>query len=171
MSAVLALALASGVWFGARDPAPIISEGVLEAPGEDRSITVHVAGAVLRPGLVELTGPARVGDAVAQAGGATPDADLTAVNLAAPLTDGAQVVVPLRSGGPPGGQQEEGGPIHLNTADADRLDGLPGVGPVLAARIVAHREAHGPFESVEDLLDVPGIGEAKLAEIRQHVVP
>lgn len=168
---MLALALASGVWFGARDPAPITTEGVLQPSAEEQTITVHVAGAVLRPGLVELTGPARVGDAVAQAGGATQDADLTAINLAAPLTDGAQVVVPLRSSGGSGQPREDGGPIHLNTADADQLDGLPGVGPVLAARIVAHREAHGPFETVEDLLDVPGIGEAKLAEIRSHVVP
>ena len=103
---------------------------------------------------------------MAAAGGALPDADLAAVNLAAPVADGDRIHVPAR------GEDEvvsEPSGIDLNRADAAELEQLDGVGPVLARRIVEYRAAHGPFRTVEDLLDVPGIGEAKLAAIRSGI--
>lgn len=131
------------------------------------SITVHVSGAVVHPGLVSLPAGARIADAIIAAGGATEGAMLTTLNLAAPLSDGQQLVVPregARSSVPGDGR------IPINTADATALEGLPGVGPVLAQQIVEHRERNGPFTVVEDLLDVPGIGEAKLAALREMVL-
>jgi competence protein ComEA len=142
------------------------------APGEGdgaEEITVHVAGAVIRPGLVQLPADGRVADAIAAAGGIAGGGDASSVNLAARLVDGSQVVVPAE-GGPPGSVGGVGdGLVHVNHADASQLEALPGVGPVLAERIVAHREASGPFAAVEDLLGVPGIGEAKLASLRDLV--
>jgi competence protein ComEA len=115
-----------------------------------------------------------VADAVAAAGGLLPGAATTGVNLAAPLSDGEQVVIPGPEGGEPGSGVATGrgddGKVHLNRATAGDLETLPGVGPVLAERIIEYREQHGPFTTVEDLLDVPGIGEAKLAALRDRVV-
>jgi competence protein ComEA len=134
-------------------------------------ITVHVTGWVMNPGLVALPEGSRVADAVAGAGGLRPGADTTNVNLASVLADGEQVVIP----GPGAEPAREGEPdpgdglVHLNRATAAELETLPGVGPVLAERIVQYREEHGPFRTVEDLLDVPGIGEAKLASLREQV--
>jgi competence protein ComEA len=138
-------------------------------------ITVHVAGWVAVPGLVELPPDARVADAVAEAGGLLPGAAVDRLNLAATVRDGDQIVVP----GPANGAGEtslagstgQGGPLRLNQATAEDLEALPGVGPVLAERIVAYREEHGPFRTLEDLLDVPGIGESKLASLRDLMVP
>jgi competence protein ComEA len=124
---------------------------------------------VLHPGLVSLPAGARVADAVLAVGGATAGAVLTALNLAAPLSDGQQLVVP-GEGSAPGPAGDGDGRIPINTADGAALEGLPGVGPVLAQRIVEHRDRHGPFSVVEDLLDVPGIGEAKLAALREMVL-
>ncbi len=143
----------------------------VEVVGESSgSLTVHVAGAVVAPGLVEVGPGARLADVVAAAGGATADADLTSVNLAAPVEDGTQVVVPTRS--PDGGLSASPGDgrIRLNQASADELTALPGIGPVLARRIVDHRDEVGRFERVEDLLEVSGIGERLLAGIRDLVV-
>lgn len=132
-------------------------------------ITVHVAGAVRSPGVVEIAADSRVGNAIAAAGGALPEADLTRVNLAAPLADGQQLVVPAALGeGLPSAAAD--GRVRLNLADAAELETLPGVGPVLAARIIAYREQNGPFTVVEDLLEVTGIGEAKLAALREAVL-
>ncbi len=134
------------------------------------TVVVHVAGWVRRPGLVELGEGARVADAVAAAGGVLPGGDLSALNLAAPIRDGDQVRVPAPGESPPnvdGGS--DGGLVDPNQASAAELERLPGVGPVLAERIVAYREENGPFRTVEDLLDVPGIGEAKLAALRDAV--
>lgn len=165
---VLAAAAAAGLWYAGRAPAapPLaVDPGV----GEARLITVHVAGAVAAPGVVEIAAHSRVGDALAAAGGVLAEADLSRVNLAAPLADGQQVVVPTVS--PEGPAAVAGdGRVHLNLANAQELEALPGVGPVLAQRIVAHREEHGPFTAVEELLDVPGIGEAKLAALREAVL-
>lgn len=132
---------------------------------------VYVSGWVATPGVVEVGEGSIVADAVAAAGGALDGALLDRINLARPLVEGDHVQIP----GPgesvpvevPG---EEGGLISPNRADASQLEELPGVGPVLAERIVAHREANGPFEAVEDLLEVPGIGEAKLAALRDLIV-
>lgn len=148
-------------------------------------VTVHVAGAVARPGVYVLAEPARVGDLLAVAGGPRPDADLDRLNLAAPVDDGTRVYVPVvgevevphvlapggSSGGPDGaGPDGAGALVDVNTADVDTLESLPGVGPATAEAIVAHRERHGPFRRVEDLLDVRGIGDAKLAALRDLVV-
>jgi competence protein ComEA len=133
--------------------------------------TVHVSGAVVNPGLVELSPGARVADALAAAGGSRSDADLGSLNLASPVRDGDQIIVPDLSeiGDRAFGSVDTDGRVNINTAAADELENLPGVGPVLAARIIEYRDTHGPFGEVEDLLDVPGIGEAKLASMRESI--
>lgn len=151
-------------------------------PSSDPSITttdppllVHVVGQVAAPGLVELSAGARVSDALTAAGGPLPDADLAALNLAAPVQDGEQVRVPApgESAAPPeSGSASTGGGstglIDINRANATELQELPGVGPVLADRIVAEREASGPFAEVDDLDRVSGIGPAVLAKLRDR---
>lgn len=140
-------------------------------------VVVHVVGAVRAAGLYRLPAGSRVADAVEQAGGAAAVADVALVNLAAPLVDGQQVVVPSRAdapgaNGPAGGAGASGsGPVHLNTASVEELDELPGVGPVTAQKILDHREKHGPFTSVDDLDAVPGIGAAKIEQLRDLVAP
>ena len=139
------------------------------APAPEPSfVIVHVTGAVAAPGLVSLPEGSRAADAVAAAGGVRPGGRLGNINLAAPLTDGMHLAVPWVDDGPAGAALSSGSggggyPIDVNRAGAEELTGLPGVGEVLAARIAAHREARGPFGALEDLLDVPGIGEGKLA--------
>jgi competence protein ComEA len=144
-------------------------------------VVVHVVGAVVAPGVQRLPSGARVVDAVDAAGGAAPDADLGRINLAAALVDGQQVYV-LRAGEiaplPPAGGGDgsadadggaggaSGGLVDINRASAVDLEELPGVGPVTAEAIIAHRDQHGPFTSVDDLIDVRGIGEAKLEQLR-----
>jgi competence protein ComEA len=134
------------------------------------TVVVSVVGLVARPGLVTLPSGARVADAVEAAGGLLPDADPASVNLAAVVADGQQIAVGV-PGGPAGsaaGNPEPGstgGLLDLNTATAADLDALPGIGPVLAERIVEHRETHGPFRSVEELDDVAGIGPTIAAEL------
>lgn len=155
---------------------PAVPVTTLPAGGE---VIVHVAGAVTRPGLVRLIPGARVNDAITAAGGPLPEADLDALNLAAPVADGSRIYVPeagevvpgaavLTSGAGAG----SGGPaplVDVNTASAADLDALPGIGPSTAQAIVAHRDAHGPFRSVDDLLDVRGIGPSKLEQFRALV--
>ncbi len=154
-------------------------------------LVVHVDGAVVHPGVVQVPAGSRVGDAVTAAGGVTQEADTRLVNLARPLSDGELVVVPrpgepavstVAAGGPgplaaaagagAGGAPVPGAgnrPLDLNAADAAELDALPGIGPVLAERIVSHREALGRFSSVDDLDAVSGIGPAVLADLRDLV--
>jgi competence protein ComEA len=147
------------------------------APGPAPSaVHVHVAGAVVRPGVHELAAGARVVDAVAAAGGSVAGADLDALNLAAVLADGQRVYVPVEGEvvelvDPGAGATETvaTGPIDLNVASAGDLDALPGIGPTTAAAIVRHRDEHGPFMTVDGLLDVRGIGPAKLDAIRALV--
>jgi competence protein ComEA len=139
-------------------------------------LVVHVVGAVRRPGLYRLSNGARIADALRRAGGATRRADLSLVNLAAPVSDGTQVVVPRRApaaaaGGEAGSAAAPGGPVHLNTATLDQLDELPGVGPVTAQKIIDWREQHGAFSSVDDLDAIPGIGPARLEQLRELVAP
>jgi competence protein ComEA len=149
--------------------APDVSPSTVLATNQ--AISVHVSGWVIRPGVVEVPEGAIVADAITAAGGARPGAGLEAINLAGPVSAGDQVVVPGPDGAALGGSAvaADDGLLSLNRADATPLQDLPGVGPVLAERIVAHRDANGPFQTVEDLLDVPGIGEAKLAAIRDLV--
>ncbi|MEN2740852.1 ComEA family DNA-binding protein [Microbacterium sp. X-17] len=130
---------------------------------------VHVAGAVARPGLYALPAGARVVDAISAAGGFTPEAAQAAVNLARSVTDGEQLVVPVQGAAPPAGATPGDGRVNVNTADAARLDTLPGVGPAIADRIVSWREKNGPFASIDDLLAVPGIGEKMLENLRELV--
>ncbi len=163
------LVAGSALWFGRSEPdrAPVMLQ---PAASDDVHITVHVAGEVALPGLVVVAGDARVADAVAAAGGSTRGADLTAVNLAAPLQDGEQIVIPSARDGERELSAVDGdGRVRVNRASATELEALPGVGPVLAARIAAYRDEHGPFRTVEDLLDVAGIGEGKLATLRDAV--
>ncbi|UUY06345.1 ComEA family DNA-binding protein [Svornostia abyssi] len=147
---------------------------VAEAASSARVI-VHVAGRVRRPGVYRLREGARVDDAVQRAGGALGDADLTAVNLAAEVEDGRQVVVPAKAAvvAAPGAAAAPGEapaqPLNLNTATSEQLQELDGVGPGIAAKILAYRQEHGGFGSVKELGDVPGIGEKRLAALEASV--
>ena len=139
-------------------------------------VVVHVVGAVRVPGLYRLARGKRVADAVERAGGATGKADLALINLAAPVADGQQVVVPARApqgagAGEGGGGDAAAGPVHLNTATLDQLDELPGVGPVTAQKILDYREKHGAFSSLRELDAIPGIGPARLAQLSELVAP
>lgn len=162
-------------------------------PGAGADIVVHAAGAVLHPGVHRLPATARVDDLIVAAGGLAPDADVDRLNLAEPLADGVRVYVPSvgedqgptvasvdrpsaspgASSGPTGAAGGAGAappaPIDLNRATAEELDALPGVGPATAQAIVGFREANGPFGSVDALLEVRGIGPAKLEQIRPLV--
>jgi competence protein ComEA len=151
--------------------------GELRAEPRPR-LVVHVVGAVRRPGLYRLADGARVADVLRRAGGATRRADLSLVNLAAPVSDGSQIVVPRRAPPATTGSAATGseaapasGPLHLNTATAEQLDELPGVGPVTAQKIVDYRAQHGAFSSVDDLDAIPGIGPARLEQLRELVAP
>ena len=137
------------------------------------TISVHIAGMVLSPGVVDVPAGSIVADAIETAGGLRPGALVDRINLAAPVSDGEQILVPGPDDSHETGVSEAdaGGPLSLSRASATDLETLPGVGPVLAERIVAFREANGRFEVVEDLLEVPGIGEAKLAAMRDLVTP
>jgi competence protein ComEA len=141
-------------------PEAAASSSVGEAAQTASTVVVSVVGLVTHPGLVTLPTGARVADAVAAAGGLLPGADPASVNLAAVVADGQQVAVgvPGAAGGTSAPADGSGGPVNLNTATAEQLDALPGIGPVLAQRIVAYREQNGRFTAVEQLDDVPGIG-------------
>jgi competence protein ComEA len=154
-------------------PPPPAAAGVSGLPSS--RVVVDVVGAVHRPGLYRLVQGSRIADAVARAGGATAKADLAQVNLAAPLADGEQVVVPRRGapataagGAAPG---NPAGPVQLSTATLEQLDTLPGVGPATAQKILDYREKHGAFSSVDELDAVPGIGPKRLEQLRELVVP
>jgi competence protein ComEA len=138
------------------------------------AVVIDVVGAVRRPGLYRLRQGQRIADAVDRAGGATAKADLEQINLAAPLADGVQVVVPRRGAGgsaPAGGGTGAAGPVHLSTATAAQLDALPGIGPVTAEKIVSYREQHGAFHSIDELDAIPGIGPARIEQLRGLVAP
>ena len=169
---LLLVAIAAGLWWGGGRPEPPPSSPdtfstIGSAAPPAAVITVHVAGLVSRPGLVELVEGSRVADAIAAAGGLLPAASAGSINLAALVADGDQIVI-LGPGGVTAQSGAEGpnGMLDLNRATAAELDALPGVGPVIAERIISFRDEFGPFQSVDDLLDVPGIGEARLADLR-----
>lgn len=195
---VVALLLgAVGLWYSRSLPRPIdiattagsvapapASSAVAVAPtsaspsvSASPTVIVDVAGWVRRPGVFEFEPGDRVIDAVERAGGARDGADLTLLNLAAPLADGQQILVPKKgdqaSGaattGTTGVPGSTGGLVNINTADAATLETLNGVGPVLAASIIAYRTEHGPFTSVDQLDEVSGIGTATLEDLRSQV--
>lgn len=181
---------AGGSAAGTAGSASPVSAG---ATGPARTAYVHVAGAVIHPGLYRLTTKDRADDALRAAGGPTPDADLDRVNLAAVLADGQRLYVPKKGemsvpaavngdgatatataaaaagSTAPGGTGAPTQPVDLNTATPDQLDTLPGVGPATAQAILAYRQAHGGFRRVDDLLDVRGIGPAKMEQLRPLV--
>ena len=155
-------------------PPPPAMAGVTGLPSS--RVVVDVVGAVRRPGLYRLAHGSRIADALTRAGGATSKADLAQVNLAAPLADGEQVVVPQRGpgGGAGGGATSTGTsaePVQLSTATLEQLDSLPGVGPVTAQKILDYRQKHGAFQSVDELDAVPGIGPKRLDQLHDLVVP
>jgi competence protein ComEA len=153
--------------------APVVPTAPDARPAAARRLVFDGVGAVRRPGLYRLAQGTRVADAVARAGGLTRGAERTAVNLAAPLADGEQVVVAVRGSPGPAGSTPgaTGAPVSLSSATAEQLDTLPGVGPVTAQKIVDYRQQHGPFTSVDQLDAIPGIGPARLDELRGLVVP
>lgn len=164
----------------AEHPGPEEGGGAVEAPegsGEagpaapEADLVVHVGGEVEDPGLYALPPGSRVADAVEEAGGARPEADLDLLNLARPLVDGEQVLVgvPPTAGEPGGPAQGTGGLVDVNQADKALLETLPGVGPVIAENIIGYREEHGPFTSVDDLVNVNRIGEKMLTDLRPRV--
>jgi competence protein ComEA len=169
---------ASGTSPSPAAPAPAAMR--IESASAER-VLVHVAGAVRRPGVYRLRASARVDDAVRRAGGATRRGDLGGLNLAAKLEDGRQVLVPERapkaavSAGAgagitaPATATAPATPVNLNTATLEQLDVLPGIGPAMAQRILDHRESNGGFGSVEELADVPGIAEGRMAALRDLV--
>lgn len=167
--AVLALAVlfAGAMLFHDTEEAVPLDAGT--SPAEEQQITVYVSGAVVKPGVVAMKKSERVEQAIALCGGVLPQADLANVNLAQPLKDGMQIRVPERpdAGGSAAAMAQSDGKIHINTADEKKLDELPGVGPIMAKRIIEYRNEHGPFESVDDLAKVRGIGAEKLEKIKE----
>jgi competence protein ComEA len=154
--------------------------GPTAASGSSGMLTVHVAGDVARPGVVRVSAGARVVDAIEAAGGGLPDADLDRLNLAAKVADGQRVAVakigapaPIETGAttgdPAGGSDATAGPLNINTATSTQLEELPGIGPSLAAAIIAEREKRGGFTAVTELQDVRGIGELRYADIKDLV--
>ena len=156
------------------------SAGAVAAAGTQGVVVIDVQGAVRRPGVVELDAGSRVVDALAAAGGVTRAAVTTSLNLAQVLTDGIQVVVPNKhsqsampstgGAGATGTGTASGGLINLNSATLEDLDSLPGIGPVLAQRILDYRTQHGPFSSINQLTDVSGIGDATFADLEPLVI-
>ncbi len=172
---------------------PAVEDGAASTGEPASEVVVHVCGRVAKPGVYTLPAGARIRDAVEAAGGAKPDADLEAVNLAARAEDGQQIYLPKAgeapSAAPPGRHDPAptrarpagsaaapskrkalSGPVNINTAGPEELDRLPGVGPATAAKIIEYRRAIGGFTRPEDLLGVPGIGEKKFAEMKPYVV-
>ena len=149
------------------------------------TVTVHVAGQVVNPGVYAVPSGGRVADAVVAAGGTSTEADVEQLNLAARISDGERIYVPKKgepapaviTGSPPNGggtaaggaKAPPAGPLDLNTATAEQLEALPGVGPATSKAILAYRASHGRFRSVTELLEVPGIGPAKLEALRPMV--
>jgi competence protein ComEA len=192
--AVVVLVVIGVALVGASSPAPTLTlpraepgsappEAVGGAPPPSTppvTVTVHVTGQVASPGVYAVSAGGRVADAVVAAGGAAAEADLEALNLAARVSDGERVYVPKKGeappavvgSGPPAVAAKGGGavgPVDLNTATAEQLEALPGVGPATSKAILAYRSSHGRFRSVTELLEVPGIGPAKLEALRPLV--
>ena len=168
---VLSAAVGWGILQGKSAPVETVSLGAESTPENSGAIYVHVLGEVQSPGVYVLDASARLVDGLAAAGGTEQKADLSAVNLARPLTDGEQIIVPRK-----GKKDDETAPgestdgkIDLNTADLAALETLPGIGPAIGQRIIDWREENGRFASPDDLLAVSGIGEKLLADLRDAV--
>jgi len=183
---VAAVTLAgAGLWYVRSLPAPVQVRALPEGSAalltgsspsaSPTAILVDVAGWVRRPGVYEFVSGSRVIDAIDAAGGARPGAQLEALNLAAPLVDGTQILVPKEGAVPVAGatgsgtSASAGGLVNVNTGTAADLETLPGIGEVIAQAIIDHRTENGPFTSVDQLLDVTGIGDATLENIRDLV--
>jgi competence protein ComEA len=158
--------------------APIRVPARPAAAAAAKLVVIDVAGAVRRPGLYRLRSGSRVDDAIAAAGGATGKAQLDTVNLAAPVADGEQIVVPGRgatasgtAASPPAAGSSPSAPVDLNSATLEQLEALPGIGPVTAQKILDYRQQHGAFHSVDELQGVPGIGPAHMAQLKGLVIP
>ena len=150
---------------------PLPSQAVTSTP---YTLRVYVSGAVHNPDVYTLPQDSIVKDAMEAAGGPTEEADLERINLALPVSDGQQVHVPRKGEDnppvqPPSGQPAPGGKVNINTASPAVLESLPGIGPALAQRIADHRQTHGPFERLEDVMEVSGIGEAIFEGIRDLI--
>ena len=167
---------------GGSEPVKVVGgAGLTSPPRGERArgrrpgplLFVHVAGAVRRPGVYRVASGARVASAVARAGGATRQAELTAVNLAARVEDGQQVVVPLRIPGGGGAAVGSGAeaPLSLATAAAEDLEELDGIGETIAERIIEYRDAQGGLPSIEELSEVDGIGEKRLEALKESLRP
>jgi competence protein ComEA len=174
--ALLVLVVAGKLLLRPSRPAvpPPVRVAARAATASSTTLFVNVVGAVRRPGLYRLKDGSRVADAVTRAGGPTPRAQIELLNLAARIADGEQIVVPRRGAlgavAAPGGGVAAG-PVHLNSATLEQLDGLPGVGPVTAQKILDYRQRHGAFGSVDELDAIPGIGPARLGTLRDLVAP
>jgi competence protein ComEA len=195
VAAVVVLVAGAIAWYSrpraepvAAEPVPVVTGAEAAPPdqatpsGSGGEVVVAVAGKVRKPGLVRLPDGARVADALAAAGGVLPGADIALLNLARKVTDGELILVgvtapPGAAGGSIGGAPPDGssggaaagGKVNLNTAALAQLDSLPGVGPVLAQRIVDHREKSGPFRTVSDLRQVDGIGDTRYEQLKELV--
>lgn len=186
VAVVVVLGAAGWAWLSrpqSEPVAPLVSVTASAAPADDPSasgsgeLVVAVAGKVRKPGLVRLPAGSRLADAVQAAGGALPGVDVALLNPARKVTDGELIVVgvtpppvPGGAAGPPGGAAGPAvGPLNLNTATLAQLDALPGVGPVLAQRILTHRDQHGGFKAVGDLRQVDGIGDARYEQLKDLV--
>ena len=156
----------------------VSNKAVKDAEAKEEILIVDVSGAVASPGVFELSGDARVQDAIERAGGLADDADLSTLNRAASLADGQKIYVPRQGEaasvagavvGAGDGAPGVSSLVNINTADETALDALPGVGPSTAAAIIEDRNANGPFASVEDLMRVSGIGEKKFEKLKSAI--
>ncbi|MFG1921570.1 helix-hairpin-helix domain-containing protein [Cryptosporangium sp. NPDC048952] len=178
---VVALVAGVAAWRARPDAEPVDTATIVDAPAPSESAAaspsmtvVAVSGRVRRPGLVRLPTGARVADALNAAGGALPGADLSSLNLARKVLDGELIAVGVPGAaapapGNPGAPADANAPLDLNAATVDQFDALPGVGPVLADRIVAYRTEHGGFRSVDQLREVDGIGDSRFEKLRPLV--
>jgi competence protein ComEA len=172
VASLIATMLLIIVWLYERESST--PQEAIGEPGVQPTIVVAIEGAVGTPGVYELPGGSRVQHALTAAGGLTKNADLASVNPAAPLEDGERIIVPFQKTPAPMSQSNQtplaelpsAGPLNINTASADELDELPGIGEVIAERIVAYRESHGAFSSVEELAEVSGISERMVDDLR-----